>query len=303
MRAIYPGLSLLALVLASQGCLIPSLASVGTIPVVDDTTARKVDELGDPELSADVHRLPKAPRAGTGEYYAALCIKTYVDARYAEHRLAAAPAPSPADRSRLEGETMGFGNCASTCKAAYTQVQSSYSDLAQKYQPRCEQAFAARQSQMVLDGLAAQVDAFRKADTPLKLYYADHDSEQALAQASQQVPAGNARLAQLADDIRTLGAQHAAEIRKAESFLDTPAARENTARRESLSAEIDALDGEIQAARDDQSRNPDHSLDAYMAKRRQDDQLRAKQRELDAKRSELDGLRQDFDRLASRAGV
>lgn len=304
MRITHLGVPLLGLLLATQACIFQQMASVGTFPVIDDKVMAKVTELNDPELSADVNRVPQTPRAGTGEYYAALCLKQYVDARYAEYRLGKGPVDDPMQKATLEGDANFYGGCASTCKAAYTQVTSSYSDLASKYHPRCEQAAASKNSKMILDALAAQVETFRNAKTPLDLYYGERDSEAALAQASAQTPPNDARLAQLGQDIKTLSAQHAAEIRKAKAFIDTPAAQDNSARREALDVEIASLESDMKAIRDSQdSLTRSGSLDSYMEKRKLDDQLRAKERVVEVKRSEIERLREEYNRLATRAGV
>ncbi len=292
----------LGLLVTSPACLMSQMSGggIGTFPVVDDQLVAKAKELKDPELTADLQRVPRSPNTGSGEYYVALCMKQYVEARYAEHRLETDTAGDVQEKAMFDGQAMGYGGCASTCKSAFTQVTSSLSPIAQKYHPKCESAFAGKKSKMWIDALATAVEQFRAAKAPLELYFGSRDSELALTQATSEAPPGEPRLVELTNQIRTLNIQHAGPIKKAKSFLDTPEVHGNTAKRESLQAEIASIESEIKAGSNTQSGG---SLDAYMAKRERDDQVRVKQRLLDAKRRELARLKEDFNRLAIRAGV
>jgi len=290
----YPGAAwpaaLLAMLVTASGCV--GLGGIGGYTLVDSTAMSKVQALNDPELTGDAKRMEgKSMQAGTPDYYAAMCLHQYIDARYGEQGGAGQP------------QSLGFGACASTCQTSAQQLKSQYSDLAAKYQSRCAQGAASQSSKMIMDALANQVQVFQDAQAPLELFIADRDCRQALDHAGAEYPS-DPRLAQLADTVNKLGVEHAAAIRDGKAFFDSAEAQDNMARREGLDAERRSLrlelDG-IKRQQDDLTRNG--SLDAYMEKRRLDDQLRAKQQVLDVKDRELDRLSQDYTELAIKRRV
>lgn len=284
----------------TAGCLVPAMASMGGFTLIDAQVMTKVQGIGDAELATDANRLVnKQLRAGTGEYYAGLCLQQYINARYAEQF--AALTTDPNKKAQLQGEAMGYGGCASTCRSAHTEVHSSYEDLAVKYEPKCATAFAGQKAGLWLEALAKQIDTFKTATSPLDLYYGDYNARLALKEARHEAP-NDDRVEKAAAEIEALATQHAPEIRRAKAFLDSTPAQDSLARQRTLQAEIDATAAEIKGIQDQQS-HAGGSLDDYMAKRKLDDQIAAKRRVLDAKTNELGRARQELEKLATKAGV
>jgi hypothetical protein len=276
------------------------MASVGGFTLIDAQVMSKVQQIGDAELATDANRLSnKSLRAGTGEYYAGLCLQQYINARYAEQNLARVT--DPRQKAQLQGDAMAYGACSSTCKSAHSEVHSSYDDLAAKYEPKCASGFAGQKAGLWLDALAKQIETFKRATSPLELYYGEQGARLALVEAQQQAP-NDERVVKAAAEIDALATRHATEIRRAKTFLDSSEAQGNLGRQRTLQAEIGATQAEIKGIQDQQSR-AGGSLDDYMAKRKLDDQIAAKRRVLDAKNSELARARQELEKLAAKAGV
>lgn len=286
-----------ALAVGLGGCLGAMTTGAAGYTLVDGKAMTKVQEIGDPELAADAKRLEgKSLQAGTGPYYAALCMQNYIDARHAERTAANTQQESMQAMS-------AYAVCAGMCKNAYQEIKSEFSDLAAKYHPRCEERLAGHKAQITIDALARQVQTFEDAREPLALYFAERDSQTLLAQATSEAP-NNPRLAQLADAITKLAAERASAIRRGKAFFESPEAQENFAKREAVNAEREAIEEDIKSierVQDELGR--DGSLDSYMEKRRLDDQLRAKHRVLDAKRAELSRLQEEYKRMARTKGV
>jgi len=286
------------LLIFASACLIPS--AMGGFTLIDAQMMSKVQQLGDAELAADASRLSNKPlRAGTGEYYAGLCLSQYINARHAEQNVAHVTDPN--HKAQLQGEAMAYGACASTCKSAHTEVHSSYDDLAAKYEPKCAEGFASQKAGLWLEALAKQVETFKAATSPLALYYGEYNARLALEAARQEAP-GDEGVEKAAVEIEALSTHHAAEIRRAKAFLDSSQAQDSLARQRTLQAEVDAVQAEIKGIQDQQSQ-AGGSLDDYMAKRKLDDQIAAKRRVLDAKNNELTRAREELEKLAAKAGV
>lgn len=293
----------LSLTLLLPGCLAASLANVGKITVIGAPEMEKVKTVNSPELTADATRLAgKGFRAGTPEYYAALCMRGYINGRSAEISLN--KGRNQHQRSPLQGEMIGgYGTCAQHCRVAATQMRSPFSDLAAKYQVHCARGASGAHEQLTLQSLEKRVAQFKEERQALGLFFADKDCRALLAQAQQKHPSAK-RLPKLAAEIEALSRRNASAIAKGKAFYEGPRARRNFAQREALDAERQVLATEIDALRRRRAAlRRAGSLNAHMEARRLDDQERAKRRLLNVKNAQLGRLKAAYRQMAIAAGV